>query len=263
MQKTDCTDRLLASLERCARSGDYLETFYGLLFAKSPSFRARFEHVDMEEQKRKLADSLPQLIRLPLLDPDSAQVQAARRAHQARHHGGWSPKYVLWLETVCETVRRHDPECDSELEYALKERLTQAVRLLHPDIETPQDVDLLVRRFYTRVYQDEVLRPMFAEVAGVDLEEHLPRMNRFWNTVLFGERSYRGNPMQVHCELDSKKPLNECHFLRWLSLFRLTVDELFHGPNAARAKAAAERINLNIETQLGRLRRRQQEGASL
>lgn len=131
------------------------------------------------------------------------------------------------------------------------------------DIESPQDVAQMVEAFYQRVYQDEVLRPMFAEVASVDLRQHLPKMNSFWNTVLFGERSYRGNPMEVHRLLDAKKPLNECHFIRWLSLFRLTVDELFQGPNAERAKAAAQRINTNIEFNLQRLRRRDRKGITL
>lgn len=122
------------------------------------------------------------------------------------------------------------------------------------DITGHRDVERLVRDFYTRVYKDEVLRPMFEEVAKIDLLEHLPKMNRFWNTVLFGEHSYKGNPMQIHLDLDQLKPLNDCHFVRWLSLFRLTVDELFSGPMAERAKIAAERVNKNIEWSVKRRR---------
>ncbi|MGE0494342.1 MAG: hypothetical protein AB7S38_34335 [Vulcanimicrobiota bacterium] len=133
--KADSTHRLLASLERCARSGDYLDTFYRLLFVKSPHFRTRFEMVDMDEQKRKLATSLPRLILLPLLEPDAPEVEAVRREHRQRHTRGSKQNYTLWLETVCETVRRHDPECDSELEYAFKTRLEQAVALLFPAAE--------------------------------------------------------------------------------------------------------------------------------
>lgn len=129
------------------------------------------------------------------------------------------------------------------------------------DISEHRDVELLVRDFYTRVYKDSVLREMFEEVAKIDLEEHLPKMNRFWNTVLFGEHSYKGNPMQIHLDLDRLKSLNDCHFVRWLSLFRLTVDELFSGPVAERAKHAAERVNKNIEW--GVKRRRAMESEAL
>lgn len=131
----------------------------------------------------------------------------------------------------------------------------QAMKLEHrTDIASADDVALLVREFYTRVYDDDVLRPMFAEVAGIDLEEHLPKMERFWGTVLFGQRLYQGNPMSVHRRLDSLKPLKEVHFIRWLSLFRLTVDRLFAGPTAERAKQAAAQINHNIEATLRRQR---------
>lgn len=131
------------------------------------------------------------------------------------------------------------------------------------DIEGREGVARMVESFYDKVYKDEVLRPMFVDVAGVDLEDHLPVMNRFWNAVLFGETNYRGNPMEVHRVLDTKKPLNECHFIRWLSLFRMTVDELFVGPSAERAKAAAAKISSNFEWNLERLRAYEKERLSI
>ena len=119
-----------------------------------------------------------------------------------------------------------------------------------PDISGPDDIASLVEAFYKRVYDDEVLRPVFTDVARVNLEDHLPKMNRFWNTVLFGVHSYRGNPMETHYQLNRMQPLHECHFLRWLSLWQMTVDTLFEGPVAERAKASAERINNNIASNL-------------
>lgn len=124
------------------------------------------------------------------------------------------------------------------------------------DIVNAEDVASLVRDFYTKIYADEVLRPIFAEVAQVNLEDHLPKMNSFWETVLLGERSYRGNPMAVHFDLNGKKPLNECHFIRWLSLFCLTVDAKFAGPTAEKAKESARRISKNIEWTIQRARDR-------
>ena len=128
-------------------------------------------------------------------------------------------------------------------------------QITRTDIENADDVATLVREFYTKVYADEVLRPMFADIAKVDLEEHLPKMNRFWETILLGEQSYRGNPLKVHHALNALKPLNECHFIRWLSLFCLTVDRLFAGPCAEKAKESARRVNKSIEWSLDRARR--------
>lgn len=118
------------------------------------------------------------------------------------------------------------------------------------DIATPEDVAEMVRAFYRRVYADDLLRPLFQDVAGVDLEEHLPKMNRFWETVLFGTPGYRGDPLLAHRQLDRLSRLNECHFLRWIGLFNLTVDELFRGPGADRAKRAAMRISERFQVEL-------------
>lgn len=111
-----------------------------------------------------------------------------------------------------------------------------------PDIESPDDVAHLVREFYARVYRDDALRPIFQDVASVDLEEHLPKMNRFWESVLLAAGSYRGNPLEIHLQLHRLIPLTESHFARWLAHFERTVDELFRGPRATYAKEAAGRI---------------------
>ncbi len=118
------------------------------------------------------------------------------------------------------------------------------------DIRDIEDIKVMVRAFYKRVYADDVLRPVFEDVAKVDLDSHLPVMDRFWNRILFQDSEYEGNPFVVHKRLHDKLPLNECHFLRWLSLFRMTVDELFQGPVATRAKRDAESIANSFQIRL-------------
>ena len=115
------------------------------------------------------------------------------------------------------------------------------------DIETADDVARLVKEFYRRVYQDEVLRYVFDDIAKVDMETHLPKMNRFWGTVLLDEGSYQGQPMKTHLDLNKKIPLRDCHFLRWIALFSQTVDAMFVGPRAERAKEVGRRVNQSIE----------------
>jgi hemoglobin len=120
------------------------------------------------------------------------------------------------------------------------------------DLEGPEEVSRLVRAFYARVYADELLAPIFVEVAGVKMEDHLPTMERFWTTVLFGHRLYFGNPMLVHRRLDAIQRLEPRHHERWVQLFESTVDQLFAGPTAERAKLLGSRINENIQLVLAR-----------
>jgi hemoglobin len=107
------------------------------------------------------------------------------------------------------------------------------------DIESREDLELLVNEFYRHVRVDEVLGPIFNRIIGDDWSHHLPIMYTFWNTVLFGAEGYKGQAVGKHVEIDRKMPLNEEHFDRWISLWRQTVDRMFEGDNADRIKDKA------------------------
>lgn len=114
-------------------------------------------------------------------------------------------------------------------------------------LETPEDIAELVRCFYTKVYADDLLRPIFQDVAQLDLAEHLPRMNSFWESVLLGARSYHNNTYMIHHSLNQQCPLSTAHFDRWVSLFHKTVDERYCGPLADKAKAAVDQISRSMQ----------------
>jgi hemoglobin len=100
------------------------------------------------------------------------------------------------------------------------------------DIETAQDVKRLVDTFYAKVNCDELLAPIFNETANVDWSTHLPAMDRFWESLLFGSDNYQGAPFPEHAVL----PVQQAHFERWVILFAETVDENFAGPKSEDAK---------------------------
>lgn len=103
------------------------------------------------------------------------------------------------------------------------------------DIATSADIKTLVDSFYDRVNRDELLAPIFNEVAEVEWENHLPTMYRFWESMLLGANTYQGAPFPKHAVL----PVQQAHFERWLALFVATVDAHFAGPKSDDAKARA------------------------
>jgi hemoglobin len=113
---------------------------------------------------------------------------------------------------------------------------------VRPDLASRSEIIRLVDAFYDRVREDDLLGPIFNDVARVDWTAHLPRMYDFWESVLFGEAVFKGNPLAVHIGLADRTPLTSVHFERWLAIFGATVDELFEGPVANEAKARAARI---------------------
>jgi hemoglobin len=118
-----------------------------------------------------------------------------------------------------------------------------------PDLRTAEDIRTLVDSFYDKVNRDELLAPIFNDVAGVNWAEHLPTMYRFWESMLLGAGTYQGAPFPKHAVLPVKKE----HFARWLTLFVQTVDAHFHGPKADQAKGRAASIADTFAQRMGLL----------
>ncbi|MGW6394020.1 group III truncated hemoglobin [Streptomyces sp. NPDC055103] len=110
------------------------------------------------------------------------------------------------------------------------------------DISDRDDLDVVLRRFYGAAFADPLIGPFFTEIAGTDLELHLPRITDFWERALFRTSEYRRDAFAPHAALHSARPLTAAHFGRWVQLWHATVDGLHRGPRAERAKAQGERI---------------------
>lgn len=100
----------------------------------------------------------------------------------------------------------------------------------------------MVRRFYGDVAQDDLLGPIFNDVAMVDWSEHLPKITLFWCRFLFGTSGYQGNPFRQHAAVHHKRAITAEDFDRWLELFAETVDLGWVGPNAERVKQLAGNV---------------------
>ncbi len=120
-------------------------------------------------------------------------------------------------------------------------------------INSREDVSLLVRTFYSKVRKDELLGPIFNGIIS-DWESHLELLTDFWETNLFFNRKYFGNPMHAHVEVDKKvgNSINEMHFGTWINLWVETIDTLFDADDE-RAQIAKNRarnmgtfLHLNI-----------------
>lgn len=118
------------------------------------------------------------------------------------------------------------------------------------DLENRDDVEHLVRAFYSTAFGDPLLGHIFTDVARMDLDHHLPIMCDFWQTVLFRAGLYHRNALAVHVALNNRFPLEAKHFERWLALWNSTVDIEFVGERAERAKLQATRIAGSMQRRL-------------
>lgn len=106
------------------------------------------------------------------------------------------------------------------------------------DIQHIDDIKALVDGFYGKIRTDELLGPIFNHIIQDRWPEHFEKMVRFWQTVLLEEHTYFGAPFVPHAKLPVGKP----HFEHWVQLFDATVDELFTGEKAERAKWQGRRM---------------------
>lgn len=110
------------------------------------------------------------------------------------------------------------------------------------DIETRQDIELFVRRFYETVKQDETIGLIFTEVVQMDWEHHIPVITDFWETILLDNPVYSHNAMEVHYRLNQRFPLKKIHFDVWITIFNTTLDAMYTGTVTALAKKRAAGI---------------------
>ncbi len=110
------------------------------------------------------------------------------------------------------------------------------------DLDSPSKVAEMVRRFYQDVAQDDLLGPMFNDVAQVDWSEHLPKLTAFWCRALLDIEGYSGNPFRAHALIHAQQAFTTAHFERWLELFTDTVELGWEGPSAQRALALANNV---------------------
>ena len=110
------------------------------------------------------------------------------------------------------------------------------------DINSRDDIELLVRSFYSKVRKNETLGYIFDDVVKIDWDHHIPILVDFWETILLDANSYQRNAMAKHFKVNQKIKLESLHFNTWLSLFDATVDEHFQGAKANLAKQRAHSI---------------------
>lgn len=110
------------------------------------------------------------------------------------------------------------------------------------DITSRSDIELLVNLFYKEVLKDPIIGYLFTEVTPLNLEDHMPIMYDFWESILLGNMKYKANPMEKHLILNEKEPLKEEHLHQWLTLWEQTLCNNFDGPKTNEALTRATQI---------------------
>ena len=119
------------------------------------------------------------------------------------------------------------------------------------DIQNRKDVQKIVNNFYQKLLSNKEFEHLFIKVAEIDVLTHIDIIIDFWESVLFQVGKYKRDLIDKHLALNHLHRLNEKHFEEWLQLFNESVDELYEGEKAKKAKdqafSLAKIIRLKID----------------
>lgn len=125
------------------------------------------------------------------------------------------------------------------------------------DIQTRADLERMLEAFYKKVFKDELIGHFFTEVVPLNLDEHLPLITDFWESIVFGMHTYQKNVLAIHQHIHQIAPIEKRHLDRWIEVFHKTVDEFFEGRKATmmkkRAVSIATFMNIKLNNTIGRL----------
>lgn len=107
---------------------------------------------------------------------------------------------------------------------------------------TPDQINHVVAEFYAAIRQHPGLGPVFAAHV-TDWPAHEEKIARFWRNAILLERSYDGNPMQVHRDAGNVMP---GMFSVWLGLFDSVLNRTLAPETAAAWSALAHRIGQGL-----------------
>lgn len=113
------------------------------------------------------------------------------------------------------------------------------------EIENRNDIGKLVGAFYTKIRANDLLGPIFnGHIKDEEWPVHISKLTDFWETNLLGVRLFKGRPGAKHIAVDRNlnHTISKQHFITWLQLWFETIDELYIGTLANRAKVAAQNM---------------------
>lgn len=118
------------------------------------------------------------------------------------------------------------------------------------DLDDRAQVHDLVVGFYRELVFDDLLAPVFDEVAEVDWTRHIPKLIDYWCRVLLNEKGYDGFLLGAHREVHEREAFRAEHFERWYALWVESIDARWEGPLADTAKRHAAKVAGILSRQL-------------
>ncbi len=120
-----------ASYDRCLANGEFYDTFYDTFLAKSEEIPPLFAKTDFRRQKQMIRLSVRMLVRLGLGEPGTkVAIEKLGETHSRPQHNIRAELYTYWLDALCESIKKHDPEYTPELEQQWRDTMRAGIDMM-------------------------------------------------------------------------------------------------------------------------------------
>lgn len=119
------------SFKRCGMSNDFYDAFYDIFLSKSGEIKALFAKTKFEKQKKLLKMTVTTMVRHPLAHRTTqAVLKDVGRTHGKNGYNIRAGLYDAWLDSLCDTVKEHDPRYTPQIEQAWRRYMEEAIRII-------------------------------------------------------------------------------------------------------------------------------------
>jgi hemoglobin-like flavoprotein len=120
-------NELTASYYRCRREERFLDTFYDGFLSKSPAVAQMFAKTDFKFQKLVLRQSLLDMLGFDREMPGTCE-EIERLGLRHKELGVTPEMYAMWLDSLCEAIKKHDPSYTPALEQLWREAMLKSIK---------------------------------------------------------------------------------------------------------------------------------------
>ena len=122
-------DAVFQSYGRSCDKPVFFEDFYNTLLGKSPDVRALFANTDMASLRALVRGGVLWLIMHARGMPDT-KIRMLGESHSKKRMNINPIYYSLWLDSLIETLYKHDPEFSRELEECWRDTLRPSIDII-------------------------------------------------------------------------------------------------------------------------------------
>ena len=123
---TEQENELTASYYRCRRDERFLDTFYDGFLSKSPAVAQMFAKTDFKLQKLMLRQSLLEMLCFDR-QMSGTREEIERLGHRHKELGVAPEMYAMWLDSLCEAIKTHDPSYTPALDQLWREAMLKSI----------------------------------------------------------------------------------------------------------------------------------------